>query len=241
MAQTACASAEHRLSEFPVPDPAFPPFRIAVLASGRGSNLQAMIEATASGRIAGEIVGVFSDKPDAMALQRARSAGIAAVAIDPRTHATRIEFDTAMFARIDALAPDLIVCAGYMRLISEAAVASRRGRLVNIHPSLLPAFKGLHTHAQALAAGANEHGASVHYVTPDLDGGPVIAQVRVPVLPGDDAESLGRRVLGREHPLLVETLALLATRRVALCDDTVTIDAKAQVTPLQLAANNRFA
>jgi phosphoribosylglycinamide formyltransferase 1 len=241
MAQNACASAERRLSKSRIPAPGSGSFRIAVLASGRGSNLQALIDAIADGRIDAGIVGVFSDRSGATALQRARSAGIAAIAIDPGAHATRLAFDADLFERIDALDADLVVCAGYMRLISEAAVLSHRGRLVNIHPSLLPAFKGLRTHAQALAAGVSEHGASVHYVTPDLDGGPVIAQVRVPVCGGDDAEALGRRVLGREHPLLVETVALAAAGRIALRDDSVMLDGTPLSTPLQLAANNRFA
>ena len=229
------------MSESRIPGSASRPFRITVLASGRGSNLQALIDAIASGRIDAEIVGVASDRPDAMALQRARSAGIAVIAVDPRAHTTRLAFDADLFERVDALGADLIICAGYMRLISEAAVQARRGRLVNIHPSLLPAFKGLRTHAQALAAGAGEHGASVHYVTPDLDGGPVISQVRVPIRSGDDAESLGRRVLGREHPLLVETVAWLAAGRIVLRDDRVMLDGMPLPTPLQLAANNRFA
>lgn len=212
-----------------------------MLASGRGSNLQALIDAIAAGRLGAEIVGVFSDRRDAMALDRARAAGIPALAEDPHAHGSRLAFDAALFARLDALAPDLVVCAGYMRLISEPAVQGHLGRLVNIHPSLLPAFKGLRTHAQALAAGANAHGASVHYVTPDLDGGPVIAQARVPVLAGDDAESLGRRVLAREHPLLVETVALIAAGRLALREDVVLLDGTPVSTPLQLAANNRFA
>jgi phosphoribosylglycinamide formyltransferase-1 len=152
-----------------------------------------------------------------------------------------LAFDEAFFARVDAHEPDLIVCAGYMRLISEAAVEAHRGRLVNIHPSLLPAFKGLHTHVQALDAGVAEHGASVHFVTPDLDGGPVIAQARVPVLPGDDAERLARRVLAREHPLLIATAALLASGRVRLAGDEVMLDGAPLATPLQLGANESFA
>jgi phosphoribosylglycinamide formyltransferase-1 len=216
-------------------------FRVAVLASGRGSNLQALIDAAAGGRLEVEFAGVFSDKPGAMALRRASAAGIPVDVLEPGRFDTRLAFDAALFARIDAVEPALIVCAGYMRLISEPAVRSHLGRLVNIHPSLLPAFKGLRTHAQALAAGTGEHGASVHYVTPDLDGGPVIAQARVPVRAGDDAESLGRRVLAREHPLLVETVALLASGRIALRDDAVILDGGVLSTPLQLAANNRFA
>jgi len=214
---------------------------LAVLASGRGSNLQAIIDAIAAGALAAQVVGVFSDRKDALALQRARNAGIAAHALDPRAFATRLAFDAAMFGHVDALAPDLIVCAGYMRLIGEGEVQARRGRLLNIHPSLLPAFKGLRTHAQALAAGAMEHGASVHFVTPDLDGGPVIAQARVPVRPGDDAEALARRVLAFEHPLLVQVLALFCAGRVALHGDAVLVDGQPLSTPLQLGANKRFA
>ncbi len=214
--------------------------RIAVLASGRGSNLQAVIDAIADGRLDARIAGVFSDRPDAQALQRARDAGINAHPIEPRNFANRLAFDEEVFSGIDTLAPDLIVCAGYMRLISEAAVDVHRGRLVNIHPSLLPAFKGLRTHAQALQAGAAEHGASVHYVTPDLDGGPVIAQARVPVIAGDDTESLARRVLAREHPLLVQTLALFAAGRISLGEDRVLLDGAPLPTPLQLASNQRF-
>jgi phosphoribosylglycinamide formyltransferase-1 len=217
------------------------PFRIAVLVSGRGSNLQALLEAIAQGALAAQVVGVFSDKADAPALQRARDAGVHAEAVDPRAFRNRLAFDEAFFARVDAHEPDLIVCAGYMRLISEAAVEAHRGRLVNIHPSLLPAFKGLHTHVQAWDAGVAEHGASVHFVTPDLDGGPVIAQARVPVLPGDDAERLARRVLAREHPLLIATAALLASGRVRLAGDEVMLDGAPLATPLQLGANESFA
>lgn len=224
--------------------------RLAVLASGRGSNLQALIDAIAEGELAAEIVGVYSDKADAGALQRARDAGIPAHAITPKRFATRAEFDAALFARIDAATPDLIVCAGYMRLITADVVDARRGRIINIHPSLLPAFKGLHTHAQALAAGVPEHGASVHFVTADLDGGPVIAQARVPVLPGDSVETLSARVLAEEHPLLVETVRWLAAGRIVLSDtgssNTGPAEASIHVDgaphpPLQLGANRRFA
>lgn len=214
--------------------------RIAVLASGRGSNLQALIGAIAAGALDAGIVGVFSDKADAGALQRARDAGIPADTLDPRAFASRIAFDEALFARADACQADLIVCAGYMRLISAEVIDAHRGRVLNIHPSLLPDFKGLRTHAQALAAGARRHGASVHYVTADLDGGPVVAQVEVPVLPGDDAETLGRRVLVREHALLVAAIGLVAAGRLALSGDEVTLDGAVLATPLQLGANNQF-
>jgi len=216
------------------------PLAIAVLASGRGTNLQALIDAIATGSLDARIVGVFSDKANAGAVHIARSAGIHAESLDPRDFESRNAFDDALFRRVDACQPDLIVCAGYMRLISAAAVDACRGRLLNIHPSLLPAFKGLRTHAQAIAAGARQHGASVHYVTPDLDGGPVISQVVVPVLPGDDVDTLGKRVLLREHALLVATIGLVAAGRLALVDDVVRLDGSTLTTPLQLGANNQF-
>lgn len=181
--------------------------KLAVLASGQGSNLQALIDAVAAGQLQAAIVGVFSDKPDAPALQRARAAGLHADALRPRTFANRLEFDRALFDRIDDVAPDLVVCAGYMRLIGEPQVRRWSGQMINLHPSLLPAFKGLHTHQQALDAGAPVHGASVHFVAPELDGGPVIAQARVAVRADDAAARLAARVLAREHPLLVQVLS----------------------------------
>ncbi len=222
-------------------DSASSPYRLAVLASGRGSNLQALLDATACGALPARGVGVFSDKAGAPALQRAGAAGVHAESLSPRDFASRLAFDQALFELVDAARPDLIVCAGYMRLISEAAIAPRLGRIVNIHPSLLPAFKGLKTHAQALAAGVTEHGASVHFVTPDLDGGPVIAQARVPVRAGDDAAALAARVLAREHPLLAATVGLFARGRIALVDEAVTLDGTPLEAPLQLAANDAFA
>ena len=214
--------------------------RIAVLASGQGSNLQALIDATAAGRLAADVVGVFSDRPGAGALERARAAGIAAVALRPRDFDSRPAFDEALFSRIDDVQPDLIVCAGYMRLLSAHVVEARQGRMINIHPSLLPAFKGLHTHQQALDAGATEHGASVHFVTAELDGGPVIAQARVPVLPDDDAARLATRVLGREHPLLLATVDALVGGRVRLRDGRVSDRGLPLAAPLQLGDDDRL-
>lgn len=214
--------------------------RIAVLASGRGTNLQALIDAIDSGRLDAALVGVFSDKASAFALERARQAGIPAFALSPRDFATRLEFDEQMFSAIDRVHPDLIVCAGYMRLVSEREVTKRAGRMINIHPSLLPAFKGLRTHEQALAAGVTEHGASVHVVSAELDGGAVIAQARVPVLPGDDASALGQRVLLREHPLLVATVQWLASGRLALHGDRVDLNGTPLASPLQLDVDNRL-
>ncbi|WP_425604016.1 phosphoribosylglycinamide formyltransferase [Luteimonas kalidii] len=220
---------------------AHPPLRLAVLASGRGSNLQAILDAIAAQRLRAVVTGVFSDRSSAPVLQRAREAGVAAASLSPRGFATRPDFDRALFARVDAANPDLIVCAGYMRLLDPDVLAPHVGRLVNIHPSLLPAFKGLHTHRQALAAGVSGHGASLHFVTAELDGGPVIAQVRVPVHAGDDEASLAARVLAREHPLLVETLRLFADRRLALREDGVHFDGHALTAPLQLSCNDTFA
>lgn len=214
--------------------------RIAVLASGRGSNLQALIDAIAARRLDAELVGVFSDKASAYALERARQAGVPAFALNPRDFATRLEFDERMFRGVDDVHPDVIVCAGYMRLVSEREVTARAGRMINIHPSLLPAFKGLRTHEQALAAGVAEHGASVHVVSAELDGGPVITQARVPVRADDDAAALAGRVLAREHPLLVETLRLLANGRLTLHHDGADLDGARLATPLQLDAHNRL-
>jgi phosphoribosylglycinamide formyltransferase-1 len=214
--------------------------RIAVLASGRGSNLLAILDAIARGALAAQVVGVFSDKADALALERARAAGVPAQSLSPRGFASRGEFDEHLFSQIDAVQPDIIVCAGYMRLISDAAVAARAGRMINIHPSLLPDFKGLRTHQQALDAGARVHGASVHFVTAELDGGPVIAQARVPVQAGDDAACLAERVLQREHPLLVATLQALAAGSVALVGHRVHFNGHPLASPLQLDVDDRL-
>ncbi|GAB2522930.1 phosphoribosylglycinamide formyltransferase [Lysobacter humi (ex Lee et al. 2017)] len=214
--------------------------RLAVLASGRGSNLQAILDAIAAGRLDAELVGVFSDRPKAAALDRARAAGLPAVAVRPADFASRDAFDEALFSRIEAVHPDLIVCAGYMRLLGEAAVNRWLGRMINIHPSLLPLFKGLRTHEQALAAGVAEHGASVHFVTCELDGGPVVAQARVPVAPGDDPATLAARVLEREHPLLLATLELFAAGRVALEPGALRVDGRPLAAPLQLGADDRL-
>ena len=210
------------------------PLRLAVLASGRGSNLQAILDAIAQGTLAARVVGVFSDRAKSGAIERACAAGVHREVIRPADFESRDAFDESLFSRIASVHPDLIVCAGYMRLLGAAQVEAWSGRMINIHPSLLPLFKGLRTHEQALAAGAAEHGASIHFVTCELDGGPVIAQARVPVDAGDDAASLAERVLEREHPLLLATLRLFAARRVALADDGVHVDGRPLPMPLQL-------
>lgn len=217
------------------------PLRIAVLASGAGSNLQALIDAIATGTLRAQIVGVFSDKPACAALARAQTACIPTVARSPKAFAGREAFDSAFFTDVDAAHADLIVCAGYMRIISAAEVRARPNRMINLHPSLLPAFKGLHTHQQALDAGAAEHGASVHVVTAELDDGPVLAQARVPVQPDDDAAALAARVRAVEHPLLVATVALIADGQLQLEADGPNLNGAPLRAPLQLAANHGLA
>jgi phosphoribosylglycinamide formyltransferase 1 len=180
--------------------------RLAVLASGRGSNLRALLDAGREGRLDSRVVGVFSDRAKAPALGVARENGVSAEALKPADFADRVAYDEALFDRVASVQPDLIVCAGYMRLISDRAVRRFQGKMINIHPSLLPAYTGLDTHARVLAAGDAETGASVHVVTPELDGGPVLAQSRVPVRAGDDAAALAARVLGVEHELLVQVV-----------------------------------
>ena len=206
--------------------------RIAVLASGRGSNLQAILDAIAAGRLDARVVAVLSDKPDAAALlnvpptQRwARS---------PKDFADRATFDAALGDALATFAPDWIVCAGYMRILGADFVQRFSGRLVNIHPSLLPLYKGLHTHARALEAGDTEAGASVHFVVPELDAGAVLAQARVPVLAGDDAQALATRVLAVEHPLLIATLQLLCQGRLTEREGQPQFDGHPLFKPLAL-------
>jgi len=215
-----------------------PRLRLAVLASGRGSNLGAMLGACRDGHIDGRIVGVFSDRPDSGAIALAHDAGVHVWAMKPNTFATREAFDAAMFDAITAVQPDLIVCAGYMRIIGTAALARFPQRMINLHPSLLPRHPGLHTHARALEAGDAWHGASVHIVIPELDAGPVLAQARVPVLGDDTPDSLAARVQAREHPLLVATVAAIANGEWMLDSPTLRWRGSVLSTPLQLDANN---
>ena len=215
-------------------------FRIAVLASGRGSNLQALLDAIASGRLPAQVAGVFSDKPGCGAIAIARRHGLPAVALPPRDYGSRAAHDEALFSEVARVQPDLIVCAGYMRIISEGALRRFEGRMINIHPSLLPKYPGLDTHARALAAGDTEHGASVHAVIPALDAGPLLAQVRVPVRAGDDAAALAQRLLPREHALLVASVDLLASGRARLHPGHVEFDGRHLNAPLRLRDDDCF-
>lgn len=191
-------------------------FRIAILASGRGSNLQAIHSACKNGYLHSKIVGVFSDKPQSGAIAFAKQQHIDFAAIKPAKFSSREAYDEHLFSLIEAVQPDLIVCAGYLRLISAPSVEKVQARMINIHPSLLPKFPGLHTHARALEAGETWHGASVHCVIPELDAGPVLSQVCVEVQPDDTDEMLEQRVLAREHALLVETIMALEKGRILL-------------------------
>lgn len=169
--------------------------RLVVLISGRGRNLQAIVDATRSGRLRAEVALVLSNRSDAAGLDYARAAGIPTQVIRHQDHADRASFDAQMLAVIEPLQPALVVLAGFMRILTPRFIRAFQGRLVNIHPSLLPLYPGLNTHARALQAGDAEHGASVHWVTEELDGGPVIAQGRVRIEAGDTPETLGQRVL----------------------------------------------
>jgi phosphoribosylglycinamide formyltransferase 1 len=173
--------------------------RIVILISGRGSNMEALVEACATQGWPAEVVAVIANRPQAAGLRFAAERGIATACVDHTGFASREDFDAALATAIDAHAPDLLLLAGFMRVLGAAFVRHYEGRMLNIHPSLLPAFPGLHTHRRALAAGCKLAGATVHFVTAELDHGPIVMQAMVPVLAGDDEPTLAARVLQREH------------------------------------------
>jgi phosphoribosylglycinamide formyltransferase-1 len=184
--------------------------RVAILISGRGSNMMSLIEAARDPAYPAEIDLVISNRADAAGVERARGAGVKATVIPSRAYEDRAAFEAELTRQLEAAHIDIVCLAGFMRVLTAGFVAHWHNRLINIHPSLLPAFKGLDTHARALAAGAAEHGCTVHYVRADVDDGPVIAQAKVPVLAGDTAETLAARVLAEEHKLYPAALALVA-------------------------------
>ena len=194
---------------------------IVVLISGNGSNLQAIIDACKQKKINGTLRAVFSNKADAFGLERAREAGIAAHALSASQFASREAFDRELVQEIDAYAPDVVVLAGYMRILSPAFVAHYAGRLLNIHPSLLPKYPGLNTHRQVLENGDAEHGTSVHFVTDELDGGPVILQAKVPVFEGDSEEDVTARVQAQEHAIYPLVVSWFVDGRLAMRDGSV--------------------
>ena len=183
--------------------------RLVILISGRGSNMQSIIRAIEAGELQADIAAVISNRPDAAGLQTASAAGIATQVINHRDFDSREAFDQQLAREIDDYQPDYVILAGFIRILTAAFVEHFAGRLINIHPSLLPKFKGLHTHQRAIEAGEREHGASVHFVTAELDDGPVILQAKVPVLKSDTPETLAARVLIEEHKLYPDALKLL--------------------------------
>jgi phosphoribosylglycinamide formyltransferase-1 len=190
--------------------------RIVVLISGRGSNMEAIVRACAAEAWTAQVVAVISSRPDAAGLAFAAARGIDVVALDHKAYATRDAFDAALAQAIDVHLPDLVVLAGFMRVLGPEFVRRYAGRMMNVHPSLLPAFTGLHTHRRALAAGVKVAGATVHFVTADLDLGPIAAQAVVPVLPGDDERSLADRVLEREHVMLPRVVRWFVEGRLTI-------------------------
>jgi phosphoribosylglycinamide formyltransferase 1 len=213
---------------------------VVVLCSGRGSNLQALIDAQANGTLAIAIRAVVSDKPDCHALERARGEGIEAIALRARNFGDRASFDQALFGAIAKLDPQLLVCAGYMRIIDADVVRQWHGRMINIHPSLLPKYAGLHTHQRALDADDSEHGASVHFVTAELDGGPLIAQAALPVRAEDSAATLAARLLPLEHRLLCASVGAFACGEIALTDNRVVYRGEVLRAPLKLSARGQL-
>lgn len=189
--------------------------RIAILASGRGSNMDAILAASADGRLDARVTLVVSDKPDAPALSKAQAAGVAAtVALEPEPGESRADYDARLIEALQAEDPDLIVLAGFMRILTPAFCDAFTGRIINIHPALLPSFKGAHGIRDTLAGGASLAGCTTHFVTADLDGGPIILQAAVAIAADDDEDSLAARVLRLEHQLLPRTIQLIAEGRV---------------------------
>lgn len=197
---------------------------VVVLLSGTGSNLQALIDSTRTGDSPVRIAAVISNRSDAYGLQRARDAGIDTRALDHKAFEGREAFDSALIELIDAFKPKLVVLAGFMRILSADFVRHYEGRLLNIHPSLLPKYKGMHTHQRALDAGDREHGCSVHFVTEELDGGPLVVQAVVPVESGDSAQTLAQRVHTQEHRIYPLAVRWFAEGRLILGDQGALLD-----------------
>ena len=198
---------------------------LVILISGRGSNLAAIVAEVEAGRLPARIAGVLANRPEAPGLRTAAAHGVPTGVVDHRQFADREAFDAALAMAIDRFSPDLVVLAGFMRILGNAFVRRYENRLINIHPSLLPAFPGLHTHRRALAEGVRIHGCSVHFVTPDLDHGPLIVQAAVPVLDGDDEATLAARVLTQEHRIYPLAERWFAEGRLKVCDGRVLLAA----------------
>lgn len=212
--------------------------RVVVLISGHGSNLQVFIDGQNTGRLPIDIRAVISSRVDAYGLIRAEQAGIEHEALLHQDFASRERYDLALLKRVDRYRADLVVMAGFMRILTPVFLSPYEGRLINIHPSLLPALRGLNTHERALRAGMSEHGCSVHYVIPALDAGPVIIQARVPVKPGDCAESLQRRVQRQEYRIYPLAVRWIAEGRVEMRDGAVWRQGRRREQPLVVAADD---
>ena len=208
------------------------PLPVVVLVSGRGSNLRAIDARIAAGELPARILAVLSDREDAAALSWAAKRGLATGAVPQRQYADRAAFDAALGNVIAGYAPALVVLAGFMRILGSPLVERFAGRMLNIHPSLLPKYPGLHTHRRVLEAGDAEHGASVHFVTTELDGGPVVLQARVPVLPGDDEAMLAQRVLVQEHRIYPLAIRWFAEGRLRVDGGVVRFDGRPLAAPL---------
>ena len=212
---------------------------IVILISGRGSNMEALIGARDRGDLPVNIAAVISNRPDAKGLETAAAAGIATRCLDHKAYAGRDAFDAALAACIDEFAPDLVVLAGFMRILTPDFVRHYEGRLLNIHPSLLPSFPGLHTHQRALDEGVRIHGCTVHFVTAELDHGPVVIQAAVPVLDGDDEASLAARVLRQEHQVYPQAVRWFAEGRLSLADGRVRVAGEAAAATARVAPGLR--
>ncbi|GEO79997.1 phosphoribosylglycinamide formyltransferase [Pararhodospirillum oryzae] len=203
------------------------PARVAVLISGRGSNMEALIEACATPGFPATLVSVVSNRPEAPGLAKARAAGLSTTVIDHRAHADRPAFEEALHAHLVDVGAELVCLAGFMRLLTAGFVERWQDRMLNIHPSLLPSFKGLHTHERALEAGVRVHGCTVHLVRPDMDNGPILAQAALAIAPDDTPDSLAARVLTLEHRIYPLALRLMAEGRVRVVDGRALVDGAA--------------
>jgi phosphoribosylglycinamide formyltransferase 1 len=209
-------------------------FPIAILISGRGSNMVAISREALAGRLPVSVTAVLSDRPDAAGLERARELGLARHVVASTPGQTRAEYDRQLALALAQYQPKLIVLAGFMRVLGPAFVREFAGRLLNIHPSLLPGYRGLHTHARVLADGQREHGCSVHFVTDELDGGPIVLQAKVAVLPGDSEQTLSARVQAQEHTIYPMVIDWYASGRLQWRDNQAWFDGKPLLTPMVL-------
>lgn len=216
------------------------PLNVSVLISGTGSNLQALIDARDSGRLDIELSHVISNVPGVPGLSRAEDAGIPTSVLEHGVFSSRDAFDRSLAVLVAATRPDLVVLAGFMRIIGPEALAPFCGRMINLHPSLLPRYRGTDTYRRALEAGDSRHGASIHFVTEELDGGPVISQVEIPVLPDDDPATLAARLSPMEHRLVVATVEFLAGHRVECQDGAVIADGRRLEAPLLMRPDGKL-